>query len=210
MQFPLRKKLKRKRKRPSFCFSRLISLTKSYFAIAASPNFPPTALLKRAMTSPHTQKGQEWLTQLLQLMDISALITLEEPPHESDPSGPWLAIDTASLTSEQVERLIGQKGEGIDAIQYLANALVNLGLEKEDQHPFTIELNGYRRNRQAELMVQIQEVADRVRATGQEVEMSDLSSAERRQVHTLLQDVADLRTESRGQEPDRRLVVMLR
>jgi spoIIIJ-associated protein len=161
-------------------------------------------------TSSHTQKAQDWLVQLLQLMGIQASVSLENPPHASDPSAPWLTIDVSTLTVEQIEKIIGRRGEGIDAIQYLANALVNLGLEREEQHPFTVELNGYRRARQAELMIQIQEVADRVRATGQAVEMGELSSAERRQVHTLLQDVADLKTESRGQEPDRRLVVMLR
>ena len=34
-----------------------------------------------------------------------------------------------------------------------------------------------------------------------------LSSAERRQIHNLLKDMEDMETESRGQEPDRRLVV---
>lgn len=162
------------------------------------------------MIPPHTQKGREWLTELFRLMGVPVAISLESPPHAIDPSAPWLAIDSSCLTPEQIEQIVGSKGEGIDAIQYLTNVMVNLSLEKEEQHPYTVELDGYRRKRQAELVVQIQEVADRVRSTGQEVEISELSSAERRQVHTLLQDAEDLKTESRGQEPDRRLVVMLR
>jgi spoIIIJ-associated protein len=52
--------------------------------------------------------------------------------------------------------------------------------------------------------------AQQVRMTGKEYEMKSLSSAERRQVHTLLKDCPDLETYSRGKEPDRRLVVRLR
>jgi spoIIIJ-associated protein len=42
------------------------------------------------------------------------------------------------------------------------------------------------------------------------VELTDLSAAERRQVHTIFQGEPDLETESQGHEPDRRLVVRLR
>jgi spoIIIJ-associated protein len=54
------------------------------------------------------------------------------------------------------------------------------------------------------------QIAEQVRQTGQEVEIKSLSSAERRQIHTFLKDANDLSTESRGQEPDRRLVIRLR
>jgi spoIIIJ-associated protein len=40
--------------------------------------------------------------------------------------------------------------------------------------------------------------------------MTSLSAAERRQIHTFLKECVDLETESRGEEPDRRLVVRLR
>ena len=56
----------------------------------------------------------------------------------------------------------------------------------------------------------MEQVAQQVRQTGEEVEMKSLSSAERRQIHTFLKDAEDLETESRGQEPDRRLVVRRR
>ena len=83
-------------------------------------------------------------------------------------------------------------------------------IDRDHQHPFTVEVNGYRHDRQEALVSQVQQIADQVRRIGQEIEMTNLSSAERRQVHALLQDVEDLETESRGQEPDRRLVIRLR
>lgn len=159
------------------------------------------------MRDQQSQDGKAWLTALLKLMGISAQVGVESAPNLADPSALWLVIDDATISPEQIRSIIGEKGESIDAIQYLTNALVNLGIERSQQHPFTIELGGYRQQRLAELATQVHQIAEKVRASGQEIEISDLSSAERRQVHTLLQDVADLTTESRGQEPDRRLVV---
>ncbi|MEA5534870.1 protein jag [Crocosphaera sp. XPORK-15E] len=152
--------------------------------------------------------GKKWLETLLSLMGFPAEVTVayrESEIGESDEC--WLIINDAQLTPEQISLLIGERGEGIDAIQYLANTLINLSVDDSQQQGFTIELNGYRLQRYEELKAWTQQVAQQVRQTGREVEMPSLSSAERRQVHTFLQEVADLETESRGQEPDRRLVV---
>ncbi|ACK69349.1 single-stranded nucleic acid binding R3H domain protein [Gloeothece citriformis PCC 7424] len=163
------------------------------------------------MRDQQIDRGKEWLETLLELMGISTEVTIGEDIIEtSEPSSCWLIIDHTHLGPEQTEILVGYRGEGIDAIQYLANTVLNLGTEFEEQQAFTIEINSYRLKRQAELLAWAKRVADQVRQTGQEVEMKSLSSAERRQIHTFLKDAEDLATESRGQEPDRRLVVRLR
>lgn len=155
--------------------------------------------------------GKLWLETLLKLMGLTAPVKVEEKSSDSQESPEcWLTIDATQLTPEQSLMLIGEQGEGIDAIQYLANTLINLSVEPEEQKGYTVELNGYRLKRQEELETWAQKVVQQVRQTGLEVEMAPLSSAERRQIHTLLKDVEDLETESRGQEPDRRLVVKLR
>ncbi len=160
------------------------------------------------MIDQQSQRGKEWLEKLLQLIGIPAGVKIAEV---EDEQSDWLIIDETNLTPEQIEILIGQnKGEAIDAIQYLANTLLNIGIEEELQRSFTVEINGYRVRRQAQLQALAEKVAGQVRETGEKVEIKSLSSAERRQVHNLLKDSEDLKTESRGQEPDRRLVVRLR
>ena len=151
--------------------------------------------------------GKDWLEQLLGLMGLAAEVKIEGFETVAD-SSHWLSIEGNSLTPEQKERLIGTKGESIDAIQYLANTILNLDSDPEAQSSFVIELDGYRVERNRELADLTQEAIARVKETGQEVEIPGLSSAERKQVHSLLQDVEDLTTESRGQEPDRKLVVL--
>ena len=155
--------------------------------------------------------GKAWLETLLTLMGLTAQVKVQDKKSHSDESPEsWLTIDKTQLTPQQTDLFLREQGAGIDAIQYLANTLINLSMEPREQRRYTVELDGYRLKRQEELLTWAWEVVQQVRQTGQEVEMAPLSSAERRQVHTLLKDVEDVETESRGQEPDRRLVVKRR
>ncbi|MEC4895119.1 MAG: R3H domain-containing nucleic acid-binding protein [Oscillatoria sp. PMC 1051.18] len=156
------------------------------------------------------EQGLLWLEELLALMNLPAKVKASERTGWGESTSGWLTIDETDLTPEQIAIAIGSQGETIDAMQYLANTLLNIGLEREEQKAFTIELNGYRLQREAELKARVEIVAQKVRETGKEAEISSLSAAERRQVHHFFKSVEDLSTYSRGQEPDRRLVVRLR
>ncbi len=163
------------------------------------------------------QRGQQWLERLLHIAGFPAGVKTEPPAEalssnssQEEAASYWLTIDPTNLTPSQIDNLIGPEGATIDAIQYLANSILNLNQSRDEQSSYTIELNGYRLRRQAELRSLAEYAANIVRETGKEFEIKSLSSAERRQVHTFLQDCDDLETFSRGQEPDRRLVVRLR
>ncbi len=159
------------------------------------------------------QRGQQWLKTLLELFGISAEIkgNLEIAQSQEDdsqePDNYWLTIDQTNLQPEQIQLLIGPDGSVLDAIQYLANSVLNLNQLQEGQASYTIELDGYRVKRQAEIRALAETAAQEVRSFGREVEIKSLSSAERRQVHTFLKDFGDLETFSRGKEPHRHLVV---
>jgi Predicted RNA-binding protein len=105
---------------------------------------------------------------------------------------------------------LARTGRFLDAIQYLLNAIHNLGKDDEERTSYTVELNGYRIKRHLELRALADHAANRVRETGGEVEIKSLSSAERRLIHYFLQESDDLETYSRGQEPDRRLVIKIK
>jgi spoIIIJ-associated protein len=152
------------------------------------------------------QRGQQWLEELLRLSGLPAAVTTELNASFAEESC-WLTIDETALRPEQVEILIGTGGSVLDSIQYLTNAILNLSQEREQQKAFTVELAGYRLRRYAELKAIAEQAAANVQETGAELELKALSSAERRQVHTMLKEYGDLETFSRGQEPDRRLVI---
>lgn len=152
------------------------------------------------------QLGIEWLQSFLKFQGLSAQVTTAMVEDEFGASC-WLTIEHSQLSADQVEALLGEKGTVLDAIQYLANTLLNLGRSPDDQQPYTIELAGHRAKRQAELKALAAEAAEQAAETGEEFEMVALSSAERRQVHHFLKAYEGLETFSRGKEPDRRLVV---
>ncbi len=157
------------------------------------------------MSSPE-QVGAEWLTSLLELQGVATEVTATMVEDECGASC-WLTIDESQLTEQEIATLLGEKGAVLDAIQYLANSILNFGKESDAQQPYTVELAGHRAKRTAELKALAEEAADQARVSGQEFEMVALSSAERRQVHNFLKAYEGLETFSRGKEPDRRLVV---
>lgn len=158
------------------------------------------------MSDSRSQRGQDWLEEFMSLAGLPVSVTADYQLAAMEESC-WLTIDSSALTPEQIEALIGPDGAALDAIQYLATTTLNIGQPEDQQGAYTIELNQYRARRQAELQAMAEQAAQQVRDTGEEFEMAALSSAERRQVHTLLKPFEDLETYSRGREPDRRLVV---
>lgn len=154
------------------------------------------------------QRGKVWLEQLLDLMQMSAPVEVSAAPEIDDAC--WLKIVPEGLTAQQVEALLGSEGKTIDAMQYLANALLNIELAPDERQPYTVDLADYRQQRHTVLNEHVETAIAQVRSSGQEVEMPPLSAAERRQVHTMFKAFEDLETESRGSEPNRRIFVRLR
>jgi len=156
------------------------------------------------------KRGQQWLEDLLKKMGLATAVKVEVIEGWSGQETSWLIIDPSPLSASQIEQLVGTGGESLDAIQYLINAILNLGQDREEQGSFTLELNGYRHQRQQEVQKMAEVAAYTVRQTAIEYEMKALSSAERREVHQFLQSYEDLETESVGKEPHRRLIVRQR
>lgn len=165
------------------------------------------------MSDNSMQRGEEWLKKLLQLTGISANVegNLGAAPaigaDSQAPNSYWLTIDDTNLMPEQIKILIGAGGSVLDAMQYLANSVLNVHQPENEQVFYTIELNGYRVRRQAEISALARTAVQEVRFSGREVEIKSLSAAERRQIHSFLKEFPDLQTFSRGKEPHRNLVV---
>ncbi|NJK54824.1 MAG: RNA-binding protein [Pleurocapsa sp. SU_5_0] len=153
--------------------------------------------------------GKEWLEQLLALMGVAAVVKTEGfETVTADLDSNWLNISADDLTETQKQQLIGNKGESIDAIQYLTNTILNLDADPEVQSSFIVELDGYRVQRNQELATLTKDAIAQVQSTGEEVAIPGLSSAERKQIHSLLESTVGLSSESRGQEPNRQLVIL--
>ncbi len=104
--------------------------------------------------------------------------------------------------------LIGRHGQTIDAIQYLANAI--LFRAHEDRKRVVVDAAGYRARRKSALDGIALRAAERATATGQRVELETMSAVERRLVHERLKDDPEVETLSEGSEPNRYVVVIPR
>ena len=112
---------------------------------------------------------------------------------------------TARLSGPDLGLVIGKHGQTIDAIQYLANAIVWRG--REDRKSVVVDAAGYRDRRRASLEQLADRAAGEARAARKEVPLEPMSAVERKIVHLHLQDREDVETASEGTEPNRYVVV---
>jgi spoIIIJ-associated protein len=110
-----------------------------------------------------------------------------------------------NLRGPGLGRLIGRKGETLDALQYL----LNLASARMPGRPERVifDADGYRERRRQTLEALAGRVSARVRRTGREVVLEPMTPQERKIVHLAVAREEGLTSESRGQEPFRRVVV---
>jgi spoIIIJ-associated protein len=111
----------------------------------------------------------------------------------------------ATLTGPDLGLIIGKHGQTIDAIQYLANAIVWRG--HEDRKSVVVDAAGYRDRRKASLEQLAERAAGEARASGQPISLEPMTAVERKIVHLHLQEREDVETTSEGTEPTRYVVV---
>jgi spoIIIJ-associated protein len=112
---------------------------------------------------------------------------------------------TARLTGPDLGLVIGKHGQTIDAIQYLANAIVWRG--RDDRKSVVVDAAGYRDRRRASLEQLADRAAGEARAARKDISLEPMSAVERKIVHVHLQDREDVETTSEGMEPNRYVVV---
>lgn len=155
---------------------------------------------------PSVDRGKQWLEKVLALSGVDGAVKAEIRESLCEHSC-WLEIDPASLSQAQQAALIGENGHMIDALQYLANVTLNLNVAEADKGAYTVDLSGYREERHKVLEDLAAAAIAQLQAGSPEAEIPGLSSAERRQLHHWIERSGEFSTFSRGQEPDRRLVV---
>jgi spoIIIJ-associated protein len=113
---------------------------------------------------------------------------------------------TVSCVGTDLGMLIGRHGQTIDAIQYLANAVV-YRRHPEDRKEVVIDAAGYRARRRASLEALAVRSAERALSQGEPVELEPMTAVERKVVHIRLKEFDGVETTSEGTEPNRFVVV---
>src|SRR5580698_6499673 len=110
-----------------------------------------------------------------------------------------------SVVGATLDELVGRRGEVLEALQELTRLAVHQ--QTGSRTRMMLDVGGYRQRRRAELAAAGQEAAEEVRRTGAPKRMWAMNPFERKVVHDAVA-AAGLRSESEGEEPDRRVVVL--
>ncbi|MCX5979029.1 MAG: Jag N-terminal domain-containing protein [Chloroflexi bacterium] len=163
----------------------------------------PRERRERSETTPEMiAGGKEILETLIKHLDFEAEIRLSGEGSET-------VLNVAGTSPEAVEELgslIGRRGERLQAIQHLVNLMLSRKLGEWAR--VTVDIEEYRGRREAQLRALARKAGERVRETGRAVQLEPMTALERRWVHMELQGAPGIATESAGEEPERRVVVI--
>ena len=140
----------------------------------------------------------DFVEELLGLMDIDAIA---EPALE----GERYYVDVLEGPPDDLALLIGKHGQTLDAIQELTRNVV--GRRLDERIRVLVDVEDYRKRRAARLEEKAERAADLALETGDEQELEPMDALERKIVHDAVARIDGVESGSRGEEPNRFVVV---
>ncbi|MFA6251258.1 MAG: R3H domain-containing nucleic acid-binding protein [Candidatus Paceibacterota bacterium] len=104
--------------------------------------------------------------------------------------------------------IIGRDGETLRSLNHLVQKIIEKGLKEEEKGPnIFIDVNGYQKKRFENLKNIAHMMAERARYFKSNIEVDPMPAYERRIIHMFLEGAKDIKTESEGYGPNRRVVI---
>lgn len=142
------------------------------------------------------EKAHDFIETVVRQIGLEAEVKAEKKED-------YLGVD---INGDNLGLLIGRHGETLMALQYLTNIAVNKG-RLEGRERIIIDIEGYRERRRKSLEDLAERMAEKAIATGEEVILQPMNAFERRIVHIALRENSQVETISKGEEPDRRVII---
>ncbi len=136
------------------------------------------------------------------LAEIAGLMGAENATFKAVKNGEAIII---KVDGDKLGALIGRRGETMESLSYLASLVANR--MEGDYLKLGLDVAGYRGKREQDLTALAQRIGDKVRRTGRAFAMEPMNPYERRIIHSAITEMEDLRSESRGEGKDRRVVI---
>jgi spoIIIJ-associated protein len=138
----------------------------------------------------------DYLERLLDILDVDGDIDLDV---EGDRA-------SVAIVGGKLDQLVGQDGAVLEALQELTRLAVSQSTGVRSR--LMLDIGGFRAKRRSELTSLAGEAARRVAASRQPERLAPMNPFERKVVHDVVAAVAGVRSESEGEEPNRRVVVL--
>ena len=147
------------------------------------------------MVEEDTERAGDFLEGLLDALDVDGDITTWV-----DEVGGHIDLEGADL-----EPFVGPNGETLDALQELTRLAVLRQSKRRVR--LLIDINGFRSRQREQLTSMVRVTVEQVIRTREDHELQPMSPAERKIVHDAVATIEGARTESLGEEPNRRVVI---
>ena len=144
-------------------------------------------------TRSELERAKQFLEGFLNKLSLTAKIEFKEEN------------DAIYAEIKDYSDIIGYRGEGLNALQYLCTVYVS----KNDRHakPIRLDCEGYRKRRESSLIALAHRMARKVQRTHSSVKLEPMTPQERRIIHMALADNEEIETFSKGEEPHRYLII---
>ena len=148
------------------------------------------------------EKAIAFVETLLSNMNIDAKVTVTDGENGEK---------KISIDGEGASVLIGHHGETLDSLQYLASLSANKRIngKKEEYTRITIDVEGYRAKREETLRALARKMAAKVLKYKKSVMLEPMNPYERRIIHSEIQNMEGVSTNSIGSENNRKIVIFL-
>ena len=170
---------------------------KGLFGIGAVP-----AKISASYTVKGEQLALEFLKKLVADMELDLTVTLSDGDNDDK---------LISIDGENAGVLIGHHGDTLDSLQYLANLAANKKQDgvKREYVKITVDVEGYRAKREMTLRALARRMADKVLKYKKSVMLEPMNPYERRIIHSEIQHIEGVSTNSIGSENNRKIVIYL-
>ena len=162
-----------------------------------------TAKEKREMSEEAINKAKQNLSEFLNV--FLKQISEEELTYNIEDDKYYIYVN---IEGEKTNSLIGYRGENLNALQTLLGAISNKNIEEKTR--VILDISGYREKRKKVLEELAEKVSKTVIKTRKKVTLEPMSAYERKIIHSKLQNHPKVTTESVGEEPNRKIVVLLK
>ncbi len=112
-----------------------------------------------------------------------------------------------SIETKDAGRLIGARGESLDALQLLVNQMLSRKVGEEGFKRVVIDVEGWRKQKEEDLAKDAESWGKQVVESGKEIELEPQSAWQRRIVHMVISEMDGVESESVGEGRDRHIVI---
>lgn len=148
------------------------------------------------------ERTQAFCEELFDAMKVETTVNIDFKEEDN--------VMNIDLSGSDMGILIGKRGQTLDALQYLISLYVNRESDAYAYIRVKLDTENYRERRKVTLEKLAKKIAYTVKRTKKPVALEPMNPYERRVIHSALQNDRYVCTKSEGEEPYRKVVIMLK